>query len=202
MQDLIAIYTDNRNEGGGGGDSVDVYAAGIPVTGGCTPQPVGIGGLGHLAIPIAKALGAEVYAATSSPDKAATARDLGAAVAGDAAMVAAALQERGGAHLVLHTANALDPLTALFGAIARQGAIVLTAADGETLPIPPALFTGLQLRVIGSFFGSRRDLAEVLALASEHGIRPLVERFPLADVNEVHSRLRRNDVRYRAVLEP
>ncbi len=40
LQDLIAIYTDNRNEGGGGGDSVDVYAAGIPVTGGCTPQAV------------------------------------------------------------------------------------------------------------------------------------------------------------------
>ncbi len=38
LSDLIAIYTDNRNEGGGGGDSVDVYAAGIPVTGGCTPQ--------------------------------------------------------------------------------------------------------------------------------------------------------------------
>ncbi|MCP3962004.1 MAG: exo-alpha-sialidase [bacterium] len=40
MQDMVAIYTDNRNEGGGGGDSVDVYAAGIPVTGGCSPQPI------------------------------------------------------------------------------------------------------------------------------------------------------------------
>jgi hypothetical protein len=40
VQDLIAIYTDNRNEGGGGGDSVDVYAAGLQLAGGCTPQPI------------------------------------------------------------------------------------------------------------------------------------------------------------------
>lgn len=162
---------------------------------------VGIGGLGHLAIPIARALGAEVYAATSSPDKAEAARTLGASFAGDVAAVAGALAPKGGAHLVLHTANSLAPLVGLLRGMAKQGTIVLTAADGDSLPIPPSMFTALQLRVVGSFFGSRKDLSEVLALAADHNIRPTVERFPLEDVNSAHERLRLNQVRYRAVLE-
>jgi D-arabinose 1-dehydrogenase-like Zn-dependent alcohol dehydrogenase len=64
------------------------------------------------------------------------------------------------------------------------------------------LFTGLQLRVVGSFFGSRQDLREVLKLAAEHGIKPLIERFPLDAVNAAHERMRANSVRFRAVLEP
>jgi propanol-preferring alcohol dehydrogenase len=163
---------------------------------------VGIGGLGHLAIPIARAMGAEVFAVTSSPDKTAFAKDLGAAFAGDAATMAETLAKRGGAQLVLQTANSLAPLGQLLPGMARQGTIVLTAADGDTLPVPPGMFTALQLRVVGSFFGSRQDLREVLALAAEHEIRPIIERFPLDDVNAAHARLRLNQVRYRAVLEP
>lgn len=163
---------------------------------------LGIGGLGHLAIPIARALGAEVYAVTGTPAKAAEALALGAAVAGDAASVVSTLQAAGGAHLVLNTANSLEPVGRILPAMAKQGAIVLTAADGDTLPIPPGAFVGLQLRVVGSFYGSRQDLREVLDLAARHGIRPTIERYPLDQVATAHSRLRQNLVRYRAVLEP
>lgn len=163
---------------------------------------LGIGGLGHLAIPIARALGAEVYAVTGTESKAQMSRELGAAVAGDAATVVAALQAAGGAHLVLNTANSLAPVGQVLPAMAKQGSIVLTAADGDTFPIPPGAFVGLQLRVIGSFYGSRQDLREVLDLAATHGIRPIIERYPLAAVSDVHTRLRQNLVRYRAVLEP
>ncbi len=163
---------------------------------------VGIGGLGHLAISIAKAMGAEVYAVTASPDKSELATRLGATFTGGAAAVAAVLAQRGGAHVVLQTANSLAPLGQLLSGIAKQGTIVLAAADGDVLPIPPAAFTGLQLRVVGSFFGSRRDVREVLALADQHGIRPIIERFPLDAVNMAHARMRLNEVRFRAVLEP
>jgi propanol-preferring alcohol dehydrogenase len=161
---------------------------------------IGIGGLGHLAIPLARAMGAIVYAVTGTPDKRHLALERGATVAGDVAAVAAELQRVGGAHLVLNTANALDAVGALAPTMARQGAVVLVAAGGDTVPIPPGLFIGRQLRLIGSFFGSRQDLREVLALAQRHAIRPIVETYPLEEVNVAHARLRENQVRYRAVL--
>lgn len=70
------------------------------------------------------------------------------------------------------------------------------------LPIPPSLFMGTQLRVIGSFFGSRQDPWELLDLAQRHDIRPMTETYPPSEVNAVHARLRANQVRYRAVLTP
>lgn len=161
---------------------------------------IGIGGLGHLAISIATALGAEVYAVTGSADKIEVARERGAVWAGDATSAAVELGARGGAQLVLNTANTLEPLGQLVPGIAKQGAIVLAAADGDALPVPLAMFIGLQLRVIGSFFGSREELREVLELAERHGIRPQVETYPLERVNEVHARLRANEVRFRGVL--
>jgi D-arabinose 1-dehydrogenase-like Zn-dependent alcohol dehydrogenase len=163
---------------------------------------LGIGGLGHLGIAIAKAMGGVVYAVTSSPDKRQLALDLGASFAGDAASVVTELQQAGGAHIALHTANGLDPVGAILPAMAKQGAIVLTSGDGDALPIPPGMFTGLQLRVIGSFYGSHADLVKLFALVEEHHIRPIIEEYPLSEVNAVHDRLRAGDVRYRAVLVP
>ncbi|HJM76378.1 MAG TPA: alcohol dehydrogenase catalytic domain-containing protein [Dehalococcoidia bacterium] len=163
---------------------------------------IGIGGLGHLAISIAAVLGAEVYAVTNSPDKVEVARERGAVWAGDAAAAAEELAGRGGANIVLNTANVLDPVGTLLPGIARQGAIVLAAADGDVLPVPPGMFIGLQLRVIGSFFGSRDDLRDVLELAVRHEIRPQIETHQLDEVNAVHARLRANEIRFRAVLTP
>ena len=163
---------------------------------------IGIGGLGHLAISIAAVLGAEVYAVTNSPDKVEVARERGAVWAGDAAAAAEELAGRGGANIVLNTANVLDPVGTLLPGIARQGAIVLAAADGDVLPVPPGMFIGLQLRVIGSFFGSRDDLRDVLELAVRHEIRPQIETHQLDEVNTVHARLRANEIRFRAVLTP
>lgn len=163
---------------------------------------VGIGGLGHLAISIATALGAEVYAVTGSPDKVELALGRGAVWAGTASSAATELAQRGGAHLVLSTANDLAPIGQLLPGVAKQASIVLAAADGEELPIPLGMFVGLQLRVIGSFFGSTSDLRDVLELAVLHNIRPQIETYPLGAVNEVHERLRANEVRFRAVLTP
>lgn len=163
---------------------------------------VGVGGLGHLAISIAAAMGARVYAVTGSPDKVAAATQRGAVLAGDAGTVAAALRDAGGAHLVLNTADDLGPVSALVPAMARRGTIALVAGDGAGLGITPADFSRYQLRVMWSFFGSRRDLRDLLALAAARDISPQIERYPLAEANAALARLRANQVRYRAVIEP
>jgi propanol-preferring alcohol dehydrogenase len=162
---------------------------------------IGVGGLGHLAISIAVALGAQVYAVTASPDKAADARARGAVVVGDARAVADELLRAGGAHVALNTSDALEPLAAIVPAMAKQGAVVLVAGAGGPLPITPEILGSLQLRVIGSFFGSAQDMRDLLALADRHAIRPQIERYPLERVNAALARLRANGVRYRAVIE-
>jgi propanol-preferring alcohol dehydrogenase len=162
---------------------------------------IGIGGLGHLAISIAKAMGADVIAVTGSADKAAVARELGAIEVTGGDEAGAALQALGGAHVVLNTADAAEPLMQVVPGMRPQSTIVMTTPSvGDLLPVPTALMMGLQMRVISSFFGSRQDLRELLDLAMEHNIRPITEVVALDDVNAAHDRLRANQVRYRSVI--
>jgi D-arabinose 1-dehydrogenase-like Zn-dependent alcohol dehydrogenase len=164
---------------------------------------LGIGGLGHLAIPIARAMGAEVAAVTTSRDKAGTAKRLGASIVAGGEDTAETLRAFGGVDVVLNTVDASEPLLRAVGGMRPQGTLVmLTTSGGALLPVPAPLLMGLQMRVVASFFGSRQDVRELLALAVAHEIRPLVERFPLKDVNLAHDRLRGNQVRFRAVLTP
>ena len=164
---------------------------------------LGIGGLGHLAISVARAMGADVTAITTSADKAEIATQLGASVVVGGSDTAEALQNMGGADVVLNTVDAPEPLLHAVGGMRPQSTIVmLTTSVGDLLPIPTPLMMGLQMRIVASFFGSRQDVRELLDLAVEHDIRPLAESYPLADVNIAHDRLRKNQVRFRAVLTP
>lgn len=164
---------------------------------------LGIGGLGHLAISIASAMGAEVAAITTTTDKAEIATQLGASVVTAGTDAAEALQRMGGVHVVLNTVDAPEPILQTLGGMRPQSTLVLlTTSVGDLLPIATPLMMGLQMRIVASFFGSRQDLHELLNLAVEHKIRPLVESHVLADVNIAHNRLRNNQVRFRAVLTP
>ena len=164
---------------------------------------VGIGGLGHVGIPIAKAMGAEVVALTGSADKVELARQLGADhVLQSGSEVGPALMALGGANLVVDTAPAPEPMLTLMGGLMPRTTIVSLGVDLAPVPIPKAALAMAQLRLIGSLGATHQQFDELLTLAAEHDIRPMVEQYPLSAVNAVQERLADNEVRFRAVMTP
>ena len=166
---------------------------------------LGIGGLGHLGVQVARAMGAEVIAITSTEDKQELAKELGAhhtlhiANSGE---VGQKLLATGGADVVLSTTLDSQVIGSVMQGLLPQGALVLTGLTADPLPVVPIALISTQRRIIGSVIGSRQDLREVLQLAVQHKIRPMTESYSLEEVNKVHDRLRANQVRFRAVLTP
>jgi alcohol dehydrogenase, propanol-preferring len=165
---------------------------------------LGIGGLGHLGLQIARAMGAEVIALTSSESKQELARQLGAHRVLPAAgrEFGKRLRELGGADVIVSTTMDFQSIRDALDGLAPQGTLVLASLTAGRLPIDPRSFIMAQQRLLGTFLGSRLDLQELLRLAVLHRIRPLVEKYPLNQANEVYQRLRDNKVQFRAVLEP
>jgi len=163
---------------------------------------LGIGGLGHLGIQIAKAMGAEVIAITSE-GKEDWARDLGADKVitrnGD---VGQQLLDLGGADVILTTTVEPKDISDVMRGLRVRGSFVITGMTADPLSIMPAGFAFAQHRIIGSIIGTRRDQAELLDLAIRNDIRPVTEVYPLGEVNKVHDRLRQKKVWLRAVLKP
>lgn len=165
---------------------------------------LGIGGLGHLGLQIARAMGAEVIALTSSESKQEIARQLGAHHVLPAAgrEYGKRLRELGGADVVVSTTMDFQTIRDVMDGLLPQGTLVLASLAAGRLPIDPRTFILAQQRVMGTFLGSRLQLQELLHLAVLHGIRPVVEKYPLEQANEAQQRLRENKVQFRAVLEP
>ncbi len=164
---------------------------------------LGIGGLGHVGIMIARAMGAEVIALTSTEAKADLARQLGAShVVCGTETVGEQLQALGGADVVVSTTVDPAPLGPVMQGLAPRGTLVLTGVTLEPLGLVPAMHLFPQHRVIFSLIGSRRDMQELLQLAATNRIVAMTESYPLTEVNAVHDKLRANDVRFRPVLTP
>jgi D-arabinose 1-dehydrogenase-like Zn-dependent alcohol dehydrogenase len=165
---------------------------------------LGIGGLGHLAVQFARALGAEVIAVSRGQEKLQLARYLGAHHGIDFSKdnLAPALQALGGADLILAPTLDTDSMTAAIDGLAADGTLVVLAGGRK-----PVQFTGGQLiggrkRIMGSVAGSRKDMRATLEFAARHAIRPQIEIHPLEAANEALDRVRENKPRFRAVLLP
>lgn len=117
-------------------------------------------------------------------------------------MLGQKLLEMGGADVVLSTTLDSESIGGMIQGLLPSGALVLTGLTLEPLPIIPVPLIMGERRIIGSVTGSRPDLQEILQLAAQHNIRPMTEVYPLEQVNEVHNRVRTNQVRFRAVLTP
>lgn len=164
----------------------------------------GIGGLGHLAIQIAKQFGAHVIALTSTKDKVTLCRELGAdeCLVGDTETSAEALRSLGGAHVIFSSAPVPASLGNLVPAMARNGRMIVVGAGAGSMSIRPKDLIHRRLRIMGSPVGTRGELAELLALAAAGKISVRTKSYPLNDVNHALSDLRNRKAQCRIVLIP
>ena len=165
----------------------------------------GAGGLGHLAIQYAKAMGLNVCAVDIDEEKLVQAKSLGAdavvnAKDGDAAEVVKKVTN-GGAHGVLITAPSLIAFKQGIGMARKRGTCVLVGLPPGEFPVELFNVVANCLTIRGSFVGTRKDMAEALAFAADGKVKANVELQPLAAINQVFDRLQKGEVPARVVLD-
>ncbi|WP_426191578.1 zinc-dependent alcohol dehydrogenase [Massilia sp. DWR3-1-1] len=165
----------------------------------------GIGGLGHLAIQYAKAMGLQVCAVDIDKGKLAHAKLLGAAVIINAldsdAIEAVKMATGGGAHGVLITAPSLAAFRQGVAMTRKWGTCVLVGLPPGEFPTPLFDVVANCITIRGSFVGSRRDMAEALAFAVDGKVKADIELQPLSAINEVFTRLEHGQVPSRVVID-
>jgi propanol-preferring alcohol dehydrogenase len=163
----------------------------------------GVGGLGHVAIQYAKAMGLHVAAVDLGPEKMALARKLGADIAIDAEWQDPATEiqrQIGGAHGVLVTAVSTVAFKQAIGMLRRGGTCVLNGLPAGEFPISifDVVLNGYTIR--GSIVGTRLDLEEALAFAADGKVKATIETLPLDSINEVFDRMKHGKINGRVVL--
>ncbi|WP_343617428.1 zinc-dependent alcohol dehydrogenase [Novosphingobium sp.] len=165
----------------------------------------GIGGLGHIAIQYAKAMGFKVVALDVAPEKLALALETGADVAIDArspdALAKVLLATGGGAHGVLVTAVSPPAFSQALGFVRRRGTVALVGLPPGEFPTPIFDVVLKRLTVRGSIVGTRRDLDEAIAMAVDKGITAEITKAPLAEINAIFARLKAGKIEGRMVLD-
>jgi alcohol/geraniol dehydrogenase (NADP+) len=161
---------------------------------------IGIGGLGHLALRLLKAMGCEATAFTSSPDKHQAALQLGAT---NVVSSTSPKELRGLANrldFVLCTVPARLDWVSYISTLKPGGVFCFVGAPPGLVQLPASQLISSQRVVCGSDIGSRAAITEMLAFAAAHAIAAEVEKAPLSEVNAALQRVRENRVRYRMVL--
>lgn len=161
---------------------------------------VGIGGLGHLGLQFAKAFGAEVTAFSTSTDKEAEALKLGANHFVNTRDMGALKKIAGSFDFLLSTVSADQDWQALVNSLRPKGKLCIVGVPPSPITLQAFSLIGGQRSIAGSPTGSPRDLFEMLDVAARHGVKAVTESFPMAKANEVLVKVKKNQVRYRAVL--
>jgi alcohol dehydrogenase (NADP+) len=162
---------------------------------------VGLGGLGHMAVKIAHALGAHVVVFTTSPNKKDDARRLGA----DEIIVsrnADEMQKHAGSFdFILDSVSAEHDINAFINMLRRDGNITLVGAPDKPLPVSVFGLIFKRRSVSGSPIGGIPETQEMLDFCGAHNLTADVEVIPIQKVNEAYERLLKSDVKYRFSID-
>ena len=165
----------------------------------------GVGGLGHVAVQYARAMGLHVAAVDVSDEKLALARALGAEIAVDGrspgAVDEVVRRTGGGAHGVLVTAVSVPAFAQALRMARRKGTISLVGLPPGDFPTPIFDVVLKRLTIRGSIVGTRQDLVEALSFAAAGQVKAHISRVPLSGVNAVFSSLKSGTVDGRMVLD-
>jgi len=171
------------------------------ITPGETVAIQGIGGVGHMAIQYANRFGYRVVAISRDGSKEKVARQLGAHeyVDGSKGDVGEQLQKLGGAKLIIVTAPSADVAGPLMGGLGLLGKLLFLSVPGE-IKVNTFAMLGKGLSVQAWPGGHNKDSEEAIAFTELHGIKTVVEKFPLAKANEAYSHMLGGKANFKAVL--
>jgi uncharacterized zinc-type alcohol dehydrogenase-like protein len=163
---------------------------------------VGIGGLGHMGVKLAKALGAHVVAFTTSPSKVEDARALGADEVVVSRDVEAMKARAGTLDLILNTVTVAHNLDHYVALLRRDGTMVMLGAPPEPHPSPSTGLLVFKRRAIaGSIIGGIAETQEMLDFCAERGIVSEVETIRMQDIEKAYARMLKSDVKYRFSID-
>ena len=182
----ITTYSPLRHFGVKAGDDVAV---------------VGLGGLGHMGVKLAKAMEARVTVLSQSPGKREDALRLGAdefIATRDAEVFE---QHAKSFDFIIDTVSAPHDLNAYLGLLRRDGVMVLVGLPEESPPLDPGPLIMKRRRLAGSLIGGIRETQEMLDFCAAHEVASDVEVIPIQQINKAYKRMLKSDVRYRFVID-
>lgn len=162
---------------------------------------IGLGGLGHMAVKIAHAMGAEVTVLSRSEAKRDDAKELGADHYFATEDRATFRTLRGSFDLIINSVSAAIDINAYLKLLALNGTLVNVGAPSEPMPVRAGTLIGGRRSFAGSNIGGIAETQEMLDFCAEHGIAPDVEITSADQVNEAWARVLASDVRYRFVID-
>jgi uncharacterized zinc-type alcohol dehydrogenase-like protein len=181
----ISVYNPLRRYAGGGSQKVGI---------------IGVGGLGHLAIQFAHALGNEVTAISSSPGKKEQALKFGADHFVYQEDQTSMRQVRYSFDLLLDTSHGHSHWTPLVNSLKTRGRLVIVGFPDGPMTFDPLELVVNEISITGSILANRATMKEMLSFAQARGIAPAVQLMPMSQVKEAIQLVRENKARYRIVL--
>ena len=162
---------------------------------------VGLGGLGHMGVKIAHALGAHVVLFTTSPNKTADAKRLGADDVVVSKNADDMLKHAASFHFILDTVSGEHDLNPFLGLLKRDATMVLVGAPPKPMPVSSFNLIMGRHRLAGSGIGGIKETQEMLDFCAERGITADIELIKIQQINQAYERLVKGDVKYRFVID-
>ena len=162
---------------------------------------VGLGGLGHMGLKLAKAFGAHVVVFTTSLNKMNDALRLGANEVVHSKDEAAMKKHLNSCHFILDTVAAKHDINAYLVLLRRDGALTQVGVPSEPLAVDVSNLIFGRRNFSGSLIGGLKETQEMLDFCGEHNITSDIELIPIQKINEAYDRLVRSDVKYRFVID-